>query len=118
LGGMNCPGGGGWLLVGLLGWVDFEILEKKQKSTKIAIASNSYLYLYLCTTLHFNGKFVEILYSCTLTDMYCCTRSIVVLPGSLVLLLSRARNFNFNEHAQIKIKNGLVTAPGLVSNYA
>jgi hypothetical protein len=41
--------------------------------------------------------------------------------GSLVLLLSRARNFNFNEygtHAQIKIKNGLVTAPGLVSNYA
>jgi hypothetical protein len=118
LGVMNCTGGWGWLLVGLLGWVDFEILEKKQKSTKIAIASNSYLYLYLCTTLHFNGKFVEILYSCTLTDMYCCTRSIVVLPGSLVLLLSRARNFNFNEHAQIKIKNGLVTAPGLVSNYA
>ena len=50
------------------------------------------------TALHFKGKFVEILYSCTLTDMYCCTRSIVVLPGSLVLLLSRARNFNFNEY--------------------
>jgi hypothetical protein len=28
LGVMNCTGGWGWLLVGLLGWVDFEILEK------------------------------------------------------------------------------------------